>query len=655
MNNNVERNIEKKLKLGLNNLNFQLLIRKYGTLFSTFILIILLSILSDYFFDLNNFMNIFRQATIVTVIAMGLTFSLIVGGFDISVGAVAGFANVLTAFLLRSGLPFGTTALIVVAAGSLIGGANGFMIARMGINPFLATVAMLFFASGLDILISGGVRVMVPKESLGITQKIGVGSIGPIPTLLVILLIICFLCYVILNWTKIGRYFYAIGGNPRCSYISGISVKKYTWLAYVFASSLASLGGILMTTRLSSGVPLAGLDLLGNSINAAFIGMTFLTLGRANVLGTLLGGFLIGILGNGFVLLNVPFYYQYIVWGVIVVIAISLSGSGLANTITIVKISSQRISKGLTRFISNYGTPILMLLIVIVIGILRPAFFQFSNFMDILRYAAPMTMVAMGLTFAIKGGGFDISIGSIASLTTVYSAYAIVILGHPVIVVIFSVILIGCALGLINGFLCGKVGLNPFVATLAILLAAAGPQYIMSGGGRPITVYDQPFLELLGKQYLGPVPIMVIVLIFFVIILHLLLNRTKFGTYVSALGGSPQALFVSGVNIVFISIMTYVVCGIMSGLGGFFLTARLGAGITKVAEPLLLDCIAAVFLGSTFFSNGQPHILGTFAGAIFMGVITYGLTMLGVPLWGDYLFHGLMVFIAVALSGMKNN
>jgi len=306
---------------------------------------------------------------------------------------------------------------------------------------------------------------------------------------------------------------------------------------------------------------------------------------------------------------------------------------------------------GLSKFVSRYGTVLLMILVALAFGIMRPAFFRFSNLMDITRYATPVAVMAIGLTFVIGGGGFDISLGSVASLTSVLTAFALS-QGHPIWLVIAEALVAGLALGAFSGFLSGKVGINPFVATLATLLIAIGPQYMMSGGGLPVTIHDQPVLNAIGKGRVGPVPVLVFVLVVVVVIAHIFLSRTKKGAHILALGGSPAALHVSGVSVARTSALTYVLSGLLAALAGVLLAARLSSGQTKVAEPYLMDTIAAVFLGYAFFSQGRANVLGTLAGALFMGMITNGLTMVGVPLWGDYLFRGLLVFAAVALSGV---
>jgi ribose/xylose/arabinose/galactoside ABC-type transport system permease subunit len=628
-------------------------IRTYGTLLFTLIIFVIFSFLSPYFFQTSNIMNIFRQAAVVTVISLGLTVVLAGGNFDISVANVAGLANVITAFLMREGLTFGMSAAIALAAGAFLGAINGFMVAKLRINTFLATVAMMFVACGFDILLSDGVRVMIPSDMLNVTRMIGVGSLGPIPYLLIILLGICALCYIFMNRTRYGRNIYAIGGNPRCAHISGIPLQKYTWLTFIISGVLAASGGVLLTTRLSSGVPLAGASLMGSVINATYIGMTVVTLGIANVPGTLLGGLLLAILENGLGLMNVPFYYQYILWGAIVVVAVSFSGGGLSDSVVLVKAQASIAGSRLRRFVSDYATPLLMVLIAIVLGIMRPTFLEFSNLMSIFRYAAPVAVMAIGLMFTIAGGGFDISVGSIASLSTVLVAFMLS-QGHSLAVAILAGLASGLLAGLINGLLCGRLGLNPFVGTLAVLLGAAGPQFMMSNGGTPISVRGQPVLDAIGKGYLGPVPILVLVLLGLALLMWFIFNQTKLGAYISALGGSPKALYVSGVNIKNISTVTYVISGLMCAVAGILLTARLSSGLTKVAEPYLMDAIAAVFLGATFFSRGRPHVMGTLAGAVFMGMTNNGLTLLGVPFWGDYLFRGLMVYFAVGLSGMNN-
>lgn len=627
-------------------------IRNYGTLLSTLLVCVIFSLLSPYFLTVTNIMNILRQGAVITVIALGLTVVIAGGNFDISVCSIAGLANVFTAYLMREGISFAIAAPVAIGAGAILGSINGFMVAKLRINTFLATVAMMFVASGFDILLSGGVRLMVPAEMLSLTRQIGVGSLGPIPNLLIILLAICFICYVLLNRTRYGRYIYAIGGNSRCAYISGIPIVRYTWLTFILSGILGAAGGVLLTTRLSSGVPLVGLSMLGPVINATYIGMTFIAIGTANIPGTLLGGILLAILGNGLALLNVPYYYQYMLWGLVIVVCVSFSGSGLSEALVVFQAKSRATARGLLLFVSTYATPLLMVLLAVVLGILRPTFLEFANLMDILRYATPVAMMAIGLTFTVAGGGFDISVGSMASLATVLLAFLLT-KGQPLLVSIAAVLASGLLLGLINGLLCGRLGLNPFVGTLAVLLGAAGPQYIMSKGGTPISLSGQPVLDFIGKGFVGPFPVLVLILVAVALVMMFVFNQTRLGTYISALGGNPKALYISGVNIKNIATIMYVISGLMCAGAGILLTARLSSGLTKVAEPYLMDAIAAVFLGSTFFSRGRPHVLGALAGAVFMGMTSNGLTLLGVPFWGDYLFRGLMVYFAIALSGMR--
>jgi len=627
--------------------------RNYGTLLSTLLVCVIFTLLSPYFLTITNIMNIFRQGAIITVVALGITVVIAGGNFDISVCSIAGLANVVTAYLMRDGISFAIAAPVAIGVGAILGSINGFMVARLKINTFLATVAMMFVADGLDILLSGGVRLMVPVKMLSFTRQIGVGSLFQIPNLLIILLAICVICYVLLNRTSFGRYIYATGGNPRCAYISGIPIARYAWLTFILSGILGAAGGVLLTTRLSSGVPLVDATILGSVINATFIGMTVIAIGTANIPGTFLGGILLAILGNGLELLNVPFYYQYMLWGVVIVICISFSGSGLSEAVIVFQARSRATARGLLLFIGNYATPLLMLLLAIAISILRPSFFKIANLMDILRYATPVAIMAMGLTFTVAGGGFDISIGSMTSLATVLLAYLLT-KGQPLLVSIAAVLASGLLLGLINGLLCGRMGLNPFIGTLAVLLGAAGPQYIMSHGGTVIPIGVQPVLDFIGKGFIGPFPVIVLIMVAVAIVMTFVFNRTRLGNYISALGGNPKALYISGVNIKNIATIMYVISGLMCAVAGIILTARLSSGVTKVAEPYLMDAIAAVFLGSTFFSHGRPHVLGALAGAVFMGMISNGLTLLGVPYWGTYLYRGVIVYIAVALSGMRN-
>ena len=170
----------------------------------------------------------------------------------------------------------------------------------------------------------------------------------------------------------------------------------------------------------------------------------------------------------------------------------------------------------------------------------------------------------------------------------------------------------------------------------------------MGGLGR-----SQPILEFLGKGHLGIIPVAAIYMLIICAICEFFLSHTRFGIHVHAVGGDPIAVESCGINSNKTLWIAYIVCGVLAAMSGFLLATRMGIGQVRMGEPYLMDSIAAVYLGSTILKEGQKHIIGTLIGVIFMGVMFNGLTMMQVPYWGLYLFRGIMVFLAVLLSGFK--
>jgi len=318
-------------------------------------------------------------------------------------------------------------------------------------------------------------------------------------------------------------------------------------------------------------------------------------------------------------------------------------------------VSAKPISYRLSNFISRYGTLTLMALVCIFLSISVPSFIQITNLFDILRQVAVVGIMACGLTFAVASGGFDLSIGSVAALTTVSTAWLLVD-GVPIPLVVILVVLLGLSMGWLNGLFCARLGVVPWVGTLATMLIAVGPQFMLTQGGSQIPGglgIEQPFMTFIGKGFIGPVPSAAIFMLLLAVACELILSQSRLGQHMQAVGGDSQAAETCGINTRRTLWVAYILCGVLAAASGFLMAARMGLGQVRIGEPYLMDSIAAVFLGSTILKEGQPHIAGTVLGAIFIGIMFNGLTLLHVPYWGFYLFRGLMVFTAVILSGFK--
>lgn len=305
---------------------FTLFLSNWGTLIGMILVFPLFGLLAPNFLSVGNMLNILRQSAILTLLGVGLTFVLAVGMFDISIAAVCGLTSISMALVLAHGYGFPLAVAVAIVVGLLTGLVNGLLVAKLHINDFLTTVAMMFIAVGFDVLLDKGANVHIDFAYATELRFLGKGYFLGIPTGTIFLIIIAIIAYIVLEKTKFGRELYAIGGNARSAHLSGVQVERLRMAAFIICGLIVALAGIMLTARLEGGKPRGGETLLGDSIAAASIGTTFLRRGRPHILGTLFGGIFLATLANGFVFLNIDFYYQYIVRGLAIVGAVGFSG-----------------------------------------------------------------------------------------------------------------------------------------------------------------------------------------------------------------------------------------------------------------------------------------------------------------------------------------
>ncbi|WP_261849221.1 ABC transporter permease [Pectobacterium araliae] len=294
-------------------------------------LIALFGLTSDNFLDPYNIINILRSIAIVTVIAIGVSISLSVGGFDLSVGSTASLANalVISLFVWHG---FGTTGAIILTLllCTLVGLFNAFLIVVLKIPDMLATLASLFVIQGVAMTYSYGGSItqnmVLPSGEMaeGIIPEF-FATLGQVPVIVIIMLAVTVLVQLYLSLTKHGRRMYVIGGNPEAARLAGIRTARYRVQAYVFSSLLAALGGILLASRIGSSQVNAGGGYLMDAVAAAYIGFSLAGSGKPNALGTLLGAVILGVLQNGLVMLSVPYYAMDIIKGLVLALALAMT------------------------------------------------------------------------------------------------------------------------------------------------------------------------------------------------------------------------------------------------------------------------------------------------------------------------------------------
>jgi ribose transport system permease protein len=295
-----------------------------NVLLATILLIIVFSILSPYFLTLTNFVNIFRQSAPLAMVAVGITVVIISGGIDLSVASNISLTSVILAMLIKNaGMPLSISIIIVFALGILLGLFNGFLITILKIPAIIATLATAMTFSGIAFTITQGYSINLPVHS--VIKYLGSGKIWLIPVSIILVVIVYFIVQWILQNTGFGRIIYGLGGNVEAVYLSGISVRKYTFIIYMVCGFFAAFASVLLTARVANGHPNNGGGMEMDAIAAAVLGGTSIYGGVGNVWGTLVGVLTMTIIINGLNLLNINPYIQVIVKGLVLAAAVAVS------------------------------------------------------------------------------------------------------------------------------------------------------------------------------------------------------------------------------------------------------------------------------------------------------------------------------------------
>lgn len=314
------KTLTESANLNIKKWNPRLFFKEYGIVIALVLIIGLLSVISPAFLTFNNMMNVLRQVSINGLLAIGATFVILTRGIDLSVGSILAFSGVVTASLVQGGAyPEWIAIAAGLLAGLVLGWVNGFVVAKWYVAPFIVTLGMMSAARGLTFVYSDGRPIPGLSESF---KWIGGGTLIGVPVPVWILLIVFALSSFLLYRTRIGRYVYAVGGNEESALISGVNVKRVKIIVYSLSGLLAALAGIILTSRVTSGLPQAGSSYELDAIAAVVIGGTSLAGGKGRLWGTMIGVLLIGVINNGLDLLNVSSYYQLIVKGLVIVIAV---------------------------------------------------------------------------------------------------------------------------------------------------------------------------------------------------------------------------------------------------------------------------------------------------------------------------------------------
>lgn len=303
-------------------------ISKYKSLIGLVLLCVIITIVTPNFLTISNITNVFTQVSVNAIIAIGMTFVILTGGIDLSVGSILAISGAIGASIVKSS---GNVFLAIVVAaiiGIAVGFINGLLVSKGKLQAFIVTLATMTIFRGATLVFTDGTPISKLSESF---VKIGNGKIGFMPIPVIITIIIAIIAVYTLSQTRFGRYLYALGGNEDASRLSGINTNKIKTLVYVVSGLASSIAGVIITSRIGSASPNAGTGFELDAIAAVVIGGTSLSGGEGTITGTLIGALIIGVLNNGLNLMNVSPFYQSIVKGLVILIAVLLDKKSRKN------------------------------------------------------------------------------------------------------------------------------------------------------------------------------------------------------------------------------------------------------------------------------------------------------------------------------------
>lgn len=292
-----------------------------GTLIGLLAMCVILSLTTNgVFYSQRNLVNVLRQVSSNACLAFGMTFAIITGGIDLSVGSILALSGTLSAgFIAFNNMPVAQAVILAIVIGTALGLFNGFVIAKTTIPPFIVTLAMMQIARGAAYIYSNGqpIRAMFPDY-----QIIGTGWLGPIPYPVIYMIVFLIICVILLSKTRFGRHVYAVGGNDKAAIFSGVNVARTKILVYTMSGFLAAFTGVVLCARMASGQPTAGQSFEMDAIAATVLGGTSMSGGVGKIGSTMIGVLIIGVLNNGLNLLGLNSFWQQIAKGIVILLAV---------------------------------------------------------------------------------------------------------------------------------------------------------------------------------------------------------------------------------------------------------------------------------------------------------------------------------------------
>ena len=294
---------------------------RVGILVVLVALVVFMAVFAPNFARVDNLLNIARSISVNAILAAGMTFVILTGGIDLSVGSIIAVSGVVAVIAAIAGVPAPAAVILGMVVGAACGLANGALSAYLGLAPFIVTLGTMTFLRGLAYTITAGQPIVSSALNF---RDIGNGYFSGIPVPVIVMAIVYLVAWFLLERTRYGRHVYAVGGNPEAAKLAGVRVKRIITSVYLFAGACAGLAGVIFAARVVSAQPTAGTGYELDAIAAVVLGGTALAGGRGRIIGTLIGSVILGVLSTGLILMNVPFFTQLLIKGVVIILAVAI-------------------------------------------------------------------------------------------------------------------------------------------------------------------------------------------------------------------------------------------------------------------------------------------------------------------------------------------
>ena len=610
--------------------------------------------------------------------AMGQTLVVLTGGFDLSAGAVISLVNVVLGSSMQdtlgSQIEFGIVAL---AIGALVGAFNGFFIAFLQMQSIVVTLATMFIVQGITLLIMQTPGGQIPAGFSAFFNGTAIPGILPAP---VVVLIVALLLWGLIKHSRFGTALYAIGSDQDAAAASGIRVERTKLATYVLAGCFYGAAGAFISAQTGSADPLIGGPLLLPMFAAVVVGGTVLGGGRGGCLGSVVGAYIMMIVVNILLVLNVSAYYSTVVEGAILILAVLGTSLGRNSMIAgYVRLARQRWtvwrngalqrrlpsrneSVGQSRTASaapvlpnwlvrhrealRYSVPAYVAMAVVVLVTLIVYGGLDARYIDsLVVLSCFLAILSLGQGTVILTGGLDLSLPWTIALSGILLAGVTNGANGPAIWAIPGVLVLGALIGLFNGMGIVLLGLPPIVVTLATNGILQGLALVYCNG-TPGGFAPPALHWLMTGRFLGPTPV-VWLMVLFVIGSTILLGRTTFGRRVYAVGNSSRVALLSGVNVGATLIGAYVLSGLCSALVGILLAGFNGQASLGMGDEYLLPSIAVVVVGGTLITGGRGHYVGMLGGVLLLTALQTLLAGTTLPFAVRGIIFGLVLLGAV--------